>query len=122
MTRRRARPCRPRALLAAAAVPLALVLALGLAAAPAQATAPAPAEPSAERGKRLYTSYCARCHGVNMVNTAGTTFDLRRFPKDQRERFELSVVKGKNAMPAWGDTLKPDELQSLWLYVSGGGG
>lgn len=108
-----------RTVLAAAAV--------AAAATPARAQptpGPAPAvaaEASAERGKRLYTSYCARCHGVNMVNTAGTTFDLRRFPKDQRERFELSVIKGKNAMPAWGDTLKPDELQSLWLYVSSGG-
>jgi mono/diheme cytochrome c family protein len=80
------------------------------------ALAPA-AEPSAERGRSLYTSYCARCHGVNMVTT-GASFDLRTFPKDQRERFERSVTQGLRAMPAWGNTLSADELASLWLYVS----
>lgn len=76
--------------------------------------------PSAQ-GKQLYTSYCARCHGVGMVNT-GASFDLRSFPKDQRERFERSVMQGLRAMPAWGTTLTPDELDALWLYVSSGGG
>lgn len=56
-------------------------------------------QPSAENGRQLYASYCARCHGLNMVNT-GATFDLRTFPKDQRERFERSVTKGLRAMPA----------------------
>ncbi len=78
------------------------------------------AQPSAPQGKSLYTSFCARCHGVNMVTT-GTSFDLRSFPKDQRERFERSVTQGLRAMPAWGTTFKPDELESLWLYVSTSG-
>jgi len=77
----------------------------------------APAEPSAAKGRSLYMSYCARCHGVNMVNT-GVSFDLRTFPKDQKERFVRSVTEGLRAMPAWGATLKPQELDSLWLYVS----
>ena len=79
------------------------------------------AEPSASQGRQLYTSYCARCHGVNMINT-GASFDLRSFPKDQRERFDRSVTQGLRAMPAWGTTFQPDELQALWLYVSSGGG
>lgn len=78
-------------------------------------------EPSAAKGRSLYMSYCARCHGVNMVNT-GVSFDLRTFPKDQKDRFERSVTQGVRAMPAWGSTLKPQELESLWLYVSAGGG
>jgi cytochrome c55X len=83
--------------------------------------APAQTAPSAERGKSLYTSYCARCHGVNMLTSGGAGFDLRSFPKDQRERFERSVTQGLRAMPGWGSTLKPDELESLWLYVAGSG-
>jgi cytochrome c55X len=78
-------------------------------------------QPSVAQGSRLYTSYCARCHGLNMASN-GATFDLRTFPKDQRERFERSVTKGLRAMPAWGSTLKPDEVEALWLYVSSGGG
>ncbi|WP_165349677.1 cytochrome c [Methylibium sp. Pch-M] len=74
---------------------------------------------SAALGRSLYTSYCARCHGVNMVSN-GASFDLRSFPKDQRERFERSVTQGLRAMPAWGTTFQPDELASLWLFVSAG--
>jgi mono/diheme cytochrome c family protein len=44
-------------------------------------------------------------------------FDLRKFPHDQRERFVNSVIRGKNQMPAWGESLKPDELEALWAYV-----
>lgn len=77
----------------------------------------APVEPSAAKGRSLYMSYCARCHGVNMVNT-GVSFDLRSFPKDQKDRFVRSVTQGVRAMPAWGQTLKPQELDSLWLYIS----
>lgn len=96
------------------------VVALGLLplAAAAQTAA---AAPSAGEGRSLYTSFCARCHGVNMVNT-GASFDLRGFPKDQRERFERSVTQGLRAMPGWGTTFKPEELESLWLYVSSSGG
>ena len=97
----------------------------GARAQPSPATSPAPpatvAVGSAAQGRSLYTSFCARCHGMNMVTT-GASFDLRSFPKDQRDRFERSVSQGLRAMPAWGNMLKPDELASLWLYVSGSDG
>lgn len=79
----------------------------------------AAAEPSAGQGKQLYTSFCARCHGVNMVNT-GVSFDLRTFPQHDKERFLRSVSKGLRAMPAWEGRLDTEELESLWLYVSSG--
>src|SRR2546427_12930616 len=47
--------------------------------------------------------------------------DLRKFPRDQRERILTSVSKGKNSMPPWGDLLKPDEIEALWAYVATGG-
>jgi cytochrome c55X len=76
-----------------------------------------PPQATPEAGKKLYTSYCARCHGLNMVNN-GSSFDLRTFPKDAKERFERSVKEGIKAMPAWGNTLSADELLALWAYVS----
>jgi len=83
------------------------------------ATAPvaetaAPADP--ELGRRTYTSYCARCHGINLVMT-GNSFDLRRFPADDKARFLHSVKGGKNAMPAWGSILKPQQIESVWAYI-----
>jgi mono/diheme cytochrome c family protein len=69
-------------------------------------------------GRKIYTSNCARCHGINMVTTGGGFFDLRKFPLDQRERFNTSITKGIRGMPAWGDTLKPEDLDALWAYVA----
>jgi mono/diheme cytochrome c family protein len=69
-------------------------------------------------GKKIYTNNCARCHGLNMVASNASFFDLRVFPLDQRERFNSSVTKGIRGMPAWGDTLKREDLDALWAYVS----
>jgi len=78
------------------------------------------APPTPERGKQLYQSYCARCHGVNMVNVGGAAFDLRTLGPEERERFEHSVTQGLRAMPAWGSILKPADVQALWSYVMAG--
>ena len=49
-----------------------------------------------------------------------SAFDLRKFPRDQHERFVDSVTRGKNQMPPWGDMLKADEIEALWAYVPDG--
>ena len=71
-----------------------------------------------KRGEQTYLINCSRCHGVRLVNPVGYTFDLRKFPRDQRNRFFNSVSKGKGNMPAWGDLLKTDQIEALWSYVS----
>jgi cytochrome c55X len=77
----------------------------------------ADAPPSVEKGRQLYGSYCARCHGVNMVTSGSGFFDLRTIGAQEQERFERSVSQGLRAMPAWGSILKPGDVQSLWLFV-----
>jgi mono/diheme cytochrome c family protein len=84
----------------------------------ALAQAPTQSADDVAAGKRLYTSYCARCHGLNMMTTSTAVFDLRTFPKQDKSRFVESVTKGKGAMPAWGGTLKEPDLDLLWAYVS----
>lgn len=79
--------------------------------------AAAPAEASVALGRRAYTSYCARCHGLNLVVSGSAFYDLRTFPKTDKERFTRSVLKGWRAMPAWEGIIKPEELESIWLYV-----
>lgn len=86
------------------------------AASAALATAVAPA-PSAEAGRRAYTSTCARCHGINLAVGSSAYFDLRTFPKDEKDRFIQSVTNGKRAMPAWGGIVKPETMESIWLYI-----
>jgi mono/diheme cytochrome c family protein len=73
-----------------------------------------------QQGQRLYQQFCLYCHGPNMVNTGANAYDLRRFPRDQRERFYTAVTIGQGRMPGWGDVLTEVELQALWAYVSTG--
>jgi mono/diheme cytochrome c family protein len=132
-----------RGVLAAAAIAVALptlaletnsasTAAAAVAAAAASAAAPgpaaiavvaAPAPPAAdaaavEAGRRAYVSTCARCHGINLVTTSSVFYDLRTFPKGEKERFVDSVVNGKRQMPAWGSLMKPEAIDAIWLYIN----
>ena len=93
-----------------------IAVALALAAASAAAGAQQAAAEAAEAGRKLYVSSCTRCHGINLV-TNGIGFDLRTFPRNDKERFVRSVTHGKGAMPAWGGTLKPGQIDLLWDYI-----
>jgi mono/diheme cytochrome c family protein len=81
---------------------------------PASAGSTSP--PEVEAGRKLYVSACQRCHGINLV-TNGIGFDLRTFPPTGKERFVRSVTEGVRAMPAWGTTLKPEQLDLIWAYI-----
>lgn len=70
-------------------------------------------------GAEIYSVNCSPCHGTRMQD-AGSAFNLRKFPPDQRERFVTSVTGGKGQMPPWGDFFKSDQLEALWAYVMAG--
>jgi mono/diheme cytochrome c family protein len=67
-------------------------------------------------GAEIYERNCSPCHGARMRDPEGA-FDLRKFPHDAHDRFVASVTRGKNQMPPWGDLLKPEEVEALWVYV-----
>jgi len=69
-----------------------------------------------KKGAGLYEQACSHCHGVDM-KTTGTTFDLRTFPKNDKERFINSVTNGKGSMPAWGNKLSEEEINNIYEYV-----
>lgn len=73
-------------------------------------------------GSLQYNRTCAQCHGRNMVNSGTTSYDLRRFPVDQLDRFLLSVTKGKGNMPSFENALTPEQIKVLWAYVGSRGG
>jgi mono/diheme cytochrome c family protein len=85
------------------------------------AAEPQPTPAEFAKGEALYDSICSHCHGPHMVNPGNASFDLRKFPHDDRARFFHSVRNGKNSMPPWKDVLKPDEIEALWAYVRTGG-
>ncbi len=70
-------------------------------------------------GAEIFERNCAPCHGPRMRDPE-SAFDLRKFPRNQHERFVSSVTRGKNQMPPWGDMLKVDEIEALWAYVTTG--
>ncbi|MGH1429861.1 MAG: cytochrome c [Neptuniibacter sp.] len=71
----------------------------------------------AKEGKDVYNTFCVRCHGPNMVNPGTITYDLRKFPHDEKDRFLNSVTNGKRQMPPWGHILTKEEINSIWDYV-----
>jgi mono/diheme cytochrome c family protein len=73
------------------------------------------------KGEALFDQICSHCHGPHMVNPGDVSFDLRKFPHDDRARFFNSVRNGKDGMPPWKDILKPDEIEAVWAYVRTGG-
>ena len=106
--------------------PMAIAIGMVLTATPGLLAAQekAVAEPSptlVAEGKTHYNQFCKTCHGVNMVNAGTSSYDLRTFPRDDPARFRSAVVRGKNTMPAWGDLLKPEEIDAIWAYVLTGG-
>jgi mono/diheme cytochrome c family protein len=91
---------------------------IGLTALAAAAVASAQPENGPDaKGARLYDRLCARCHGADMVGPVSPAFDLRQFPAADRERFVTSVTKGKGNMPPWGDVLRDEDVEALWVYV-----
>jgi mono/diheme cytochrome c family protein len=76
----------------------------------------------ADLGREVYGDFCVSCHGRDMVNPGGVTSDLRKFPKDDFERFRNAVLNGKPpAMPPWRDKISDEDLKLLWAYVRAGG-
>ena len=74
------------------------------------------------KGKQLYAQHCSHCHGFNMINPGTITYDLRRFPHNQKDRFVESTIYGKaGIMPPWGDAINLDDIDALWAYVLTGG-
>lgn len=99
-----------------------LVCAAALTGAAHAQTTPRFAAAEIDQGREQYHRTCAQCHGRNMVNAGTTTYDLRKFPTEQPERFINSVTLGKGNMPSFKEALSSAQITSLWAYVGSRGG
>ena len=81
----------------------------------------APTPEQIDQGREVYDEFCQTCHGRDMVASGVVIFDLRKFPKDDANRFRSSVLNGKGtAMPAFEGRLSDEDVDLLWAYVRGG--
>ena len=86
------------------------------------ALADEPSEAQVDQGREVYGEFCVTCHGRDMVAPGTVSADLRKFPKDDFERFRNVVLNGKGqAMPPWREKITDEDLTTLWAYVRSGG-
>jgi mono/diheme cytochrome c family protein len=80
---------------------------------------PAKQTASAVDAKQLFTDNCGSCHTLSKAGTSGATG-----PKLDSIGLDANAVAavmkaGPSIMPAFGDTLKPDEIAAVAAYVAG---
>jgi mono/diheme cytochrome c family protein len=77
----------------------------------------------ADDSATLYKAKCAACHGPDGAGTAvGTKLgahDLRSADVQKMSDAELTeiITNGKNKMPAYAKTLKPDDVKGLVAFI-----
>ncbi len=77
--------------------------------------------PALADGKGIFTANCNACHlgGGNVVNGAKTLKKdtLEKYGMLSEEAIISQVTNGKNAMPAFGGRLNPDQIKEVAAYV-----
>jgi cytochrome c6 len=91
------------------------LIALGLTSVPAEAQ---------DDGAALYKTKCAACHGADAkgdtaVGKANKIRDLSSADVQQKSDADLTtlITAGKGKMPAYGKSLKPDQVKDLVAYI-----
>jgi cytochrome c6 len=70
-----------------------------------------------------YTAKCAGCHGSDGTGSAmGKTMGAHDFTSAQVQQMSDSqlsdiITNGKGKMPAYGKSLKPDDIRGLVAYI-----
>jgi mono/diheme cytochrome c family protein len=81
--------------------------------------------PTQAVGRHVFDANCARCHqpyssrGLHGPSLKGL-YKKQYLPSGQPandDRISETVLRGRAKMPAFGDTLTPDQLQALLAYL-----
>jgi len=77
-----------------------------------------------EKSAALYKQKCAACHGVDGKGETptGKAMKVRSFAdpevaKMSDDELAGAIEKGKGKMPAYGKSMKPDEIKAIVVYV-----
>jgi len=69
-------------------------------------------------GKSIFTANCGSCHTLADAGTSGSVGPNLDGIKPTREKVVTQVTNGGGAMPAFKDTLDPQQIQAVADYVS----
>jgi len=77
-----------------------------------------------EKSAALYKQKCAACHGVDGKGETPTgkamkvqSFADPEVAKMSDDELAAAIEKGKGKMPAYGKSMKPDEIKAMVAYV-----
>ena len=83
----------------------------------------APPNGSADRGRELYATVCAVCHGDNGagVGTVAAMNDPQKLSQFDDAWYRDTIAKGRPAtgMPTWGTVLSPQQISDLIAMIDG---
>jgi mono/diheme cytochrome c family protein len=85
--------------------------------------------PDFAAGEKVFEAYCVLCHGAGGKGDGQGGKALNPPPRDFTDRKVMSVLtddqlkeiikNGKGAMPAWGSTLKDEDITNVLRYIRG---
>ena len=77
-----------------------------------------------DKSAALYKQKCAACHGADGKGetAAGKAMKVRSFAdpdvaKMSDDELAGAIEKGKGKMPAYGKSVKPDEIKAMVVYI-----
>lgn len=86
--------------------------------APVVTTTPAPEQ---NTGQAIFTNTCTACHigGTNVIVPQKTLTQeaLEKYAMDSIGAIKQQVTYGKNAMPAFGNRLTPEQIDAVANYI-----
>jgi mono/diheme cytochrome c family protein len=69
-------------------------------------------------GEEIYVQLCSRCHGEDLAGGIGSALGPGSNAANQDDEFlELTIMRGKGRMPAFGSTLAADQLDRLIGFI-----
>ena len=76
---------------------------------------------NANRGSKIFQGNCSACHlggsNVVIVNKTLKKDALKKYGKYSLEDIQNQVMRGRNAMPAFGGRLTPSQVEDVAAYV-----
>jgi cbb3-type cytochrome c oxidase subunit III len=79
--------------------------------------APTPSDPVLAQGQQVYQAHCVTCHGNKGQGGAGMKLAGKVAEHFPNIADQITVIQnGRASMPAWKNSLSPDEIRAVARY------